>query len=597
VVVPREVAVKKLLVGILAMLGLLTILAVVAVAGLVFLSAVGKPGVPRAAILELDLTQGVLEIVPDDPVARILLDERLELRDVVDALDRASTDRRIKGLVARVGGVGMGIAHIQEIRDAVERFRAAGKPAVVYAETFGEFGPGNGSYYLATAFDEIYLQPTGDVGLTGLMYEMMFINGTLEKLDVIPRMDARHEYKSAVSYYTERRLSEPHREALKGVMDSHFEQILLGIAEARALSEEEVRGLVDRGPFSGAEALEAGLVDGLAYRDEVYETLRQRSDSGTRFLYLSAYLERAGRPHSKGTTIALVHGYGTILRGSSSFSPLDGTVIMGSDSVTSAFRAAIKDRRVEAIIFRVDSPGGSPAASDAIWRQTVVGREADKPIVVSMGNMAGSGGYMVSMSADKIVAQPGTVTGSIGVLGGKLVTRGFWDKLGVSFDDVQTSANSPMWSTHYDFDAAENDRFQALLDEWYEDFTRKVAEGRDLPLDEVLEVARGRIWTGAEARELGLVDELGGYETALRLAREELGLDPDAPVRIKRFPARRSTFDLLFGERPDSSEGVAVAALGSILAALQPKVRMLQRLGLESEASVLVRMQEAPALN
>jgi protease-4 len=588
--------VKKLVVGILAVFGLLSILAVVALAGLAILAGMGKPAVPRAAILELDLAGGVIEVIPDDPVAQILLEGKLQLRDVVDALDRAREDRRVKGLVARVGGAGIGMAHIQEIRDAVSRFRASGKPAVAFSESFGELRPGNGSYYLATAFDEIYLQPSGSLGLIGLMYEFTFIKGTLEKLDVKPRIEGRHEYKNAVDYYTERRFTDAHREALQGVMDSHFDQILRGIAEARELTPEAVRELMDRGPFLAPEALEAGLVDGMAYRDEVYDRMREQAGAGTRFLYLSEYLKRAGRPNKRGETVALIHGFGTILRGPSSFSPLDGTVIMGSDTVTSAFRAAIRDRRVKAIIFRVDSPGGTPLASDTIWRQTVVGREANKPIIVSMGNMAGSGGYMVAMSADKIVAQPGTVTGSIGVLGGKLVTRGFWHKVGVSFDDVQTSENSPMWSTHHDFDAGEDERFQASLDRIYEEFTRKVAEGRGLTLEEVHDLARGRIWTGEDALALGLVDELGGHETAIRLARETLGLADDAPIRIRRFPPRRSAFDLLFGKRPQSSENAAVVALGRVLETLQPKVRLLRRLGLMGEPAARLSMPEVPPL-
>ena len=579
---------KKVLVGILALVGVLSILAVVLVAGLGVLSLMGKPGVPGRVILEVDLEAGVIEVIPDDPMAQMMMEGYLEVRDVVEALDRASSDSRVKALIARIGGAGMGMAHIQEIRDAVMRFRASGKPAIAFAETFGEFGSGNGGYYLATAFDEIYMQPSGDVGLTGLNYETMFLRGTLDKLGVTPRMDQRHEYKNAMNSYTERRYTEPHREGLSRVMDSRFDQIVRGIAQAREIPEGEVRALIDQGPFLGGEALEAGLIDGLSYRDEAYELAKEAGGCRAKLLYLDKYLDRAGRPHKRGETVALIHGYGGVMRGRGGYSPIDGSVYMGSDSVTAAFRAAIDDRRVKAILFRVDSPGGSYVASDTIWRETTRAREAGKPVIVSMGNLAGSGGYFVAMNADRIVAQPGTITASIGVFGGKMLTRGFWNKLGVTWDDVRTSKHSALWSTHHDYEGSGYERFQATLDRIYEDFTEKVAAGRDLDLDQVLELARGRIWTGEDAKELGLVDELGGYETALRLVREAIGVEPDAPIRIKRFPRKRSTWELFLGQPPDSSEDAAIRALARALKGIQPTVRVLKRLGLIDEPVGLI---------
>jgi protease-4 len=569
---------KKVIVGILAIIGAMSILAVMVFVGFAVLSAMARPVVPSRVILEIDFDRAVIEAVPEDPLAKILFEDQLTVPDVVDALDRAAGDRRVKGLVARIGAGRMGLAHIQELREAVERFRAAGKPALAFADTFGEFGPGNGGYYLATAFDEIYVQPSGDVGLTGLMYETMFLRGMLDKLDIDPELDKRYEFKNAVNSYTETRFTDAHREALEHVMRSHFDQIVSGIAESRQLTEEEVRALVDDGPFFGGAALEVGLVDGLAYRDEVYDEIRERAGERARLLYVSRYLERAGRPNTRGETIALIQGHGTIIRGNSAYSLLDGSVYMGAESISRAFRAAIDDRRVQAIVFRVDSPGGSPVASDTIWQQTLRAQEAGKPVIVSMGNYAGSGGYYVAMSADKIVAQPGTITGSIGVFAGKLVTEGFWEKLGITWDEVHTSANTTFFSTIRGFDEEQYGRLGETLDRTYEAFTTKVAEGRDLPIEEVLAVARGRIWTGQDALDRGLVDELGGLDAALRLAREEIGLEPDAPIRVKRFPAPRSPYELLFAKDPESSEGAALASLEQTLRVLQPKVRMLQRL-------------------
>jgi protease-4 len=273
--------------------------------------------------------------------------------------------------------------------------------------------------------------------------------------------------------------------------------------------------------------------------------------------------------------VALIHAYGSVARGRSGYSPISGSVVMGSDSVVDALRSAIDNKRVKAIILRVDSPGGSYVASDSIWRETTRAREAGKIVVVSMGNLAASGGYFVSMKADKIVAQPGTITGSIGVLGGKLLTNGFWDKLGISWDEVASSANSTMFTGTHPYSERGYARFQGWLDRVYEDFTSKVADGRELPLEEVREIAKGRIWTGADALEIGLVDRLGGVQEAMDLVREELGLDPDAPLRIHRLPAKRTTLQMLIGEERDHRNTAAIETLTRTLEAIQPRARVL----------------------
>jgi protease-4 len=580
-------------VGILAIIGLLSIIGVLVLAAISMVSVLAKPGVPSNTILEIDFEKPTIEAMPEDPIAEMMLKGHQPIRDIVEALDKAADDRRVKALVARVGAGGMAMAHIQDVRDAVIRFRQSGKPAYAFAESFGEFGPGNGGYYLATAFDEIYLQPSGDIGLTGLWYESRFINGTLEKLGLVPRMDHRYEYKNAMNSYTERSYTEPHREAMQVLLDSHFDQLVRAISNRMELPAEEVRSLIDRGPFYGKEALEAGLVDGLAYRDEVYDKVKEAAGGRGKLLYLCKYLERAGRPHASGETVALIHGYGTVLRGPSAYSPLDGTVVMGSDSVGAAFRSAIEDENVKAILFRVDSPGGSYIASDTIWHETVRAREAGKPVVVSMGSVAGSGGYFVAMAANKIVAQPGTITGSIGVLGGKMLTSGLWEKLGISWDNVRSSANSSQWTGTHDYDDAGFERFQAALDRIYEDFTGKVAEGREeLSLEEVLEVAKGRIWTGEDAKEIGLVDEVGGYDVAMRFIREEMELDEDAPIRLKLFPRKRSPLEKLLGEEPESSER---AVLARALKTVQPAARILKQMGITGEERVLEMPEVQPA--
>src|SRR5262249_2423940 len=283
----------------LAILAALGFLAVCAVVMFSFFGSYAKGSMPGKVLLEADFEQPIEEYVGDQPISRAFSAEQPTTRDIVDALDKGAKDERVVGLVARVGAVPMGLAQIQEIRDAVKRFHAAGKPAVAWGETFGEFGAGNGAYYLASAFDKIYLQPSGDVGLTGLMYESPFVRSMLDKLDVVPRMDHRYAYKSAMNMYTEKKFTDPHREAMKVLMDSQFGQIVQGIAEGRKLTADKVRATFDGGPFLGQQAVDAKLVDELLYRDEVYDKVKKDAGEGAKLLFLDKYLDRAGRPHPK----------------------------------------------------------------------------------------------------------------------------------------------------------------------------------------------------------------------------------------------------------------------------------------------------------
>jgi protease-4 len=577
---------RKFLVRFLAVVGAVAVVLVVGALAVALVARLGRARVPSKVLLEADLQSPLLEYVPDDPVAWLVHRDKPTLLDTVDALEKAAGDPRVAGLVATLGSAPLGVAQVQEVRDAVIAFRARGKPAIAYAETFGEAGPGNGSYYLASAFDEVWLQPSGDVGLTGLIFEAPFVRGTLDKLGVRPRMDHRYEYKNAMNFFTERKFTAAHREATEKAIGSWFGQVVRGIAEGRKLGADDVRALIDRGPFLGREAVDARLLDGVGYRDEVFERARAKAGQGAELLFLGEYLRRAGRPHQKGQTVALIHGVGAVQRGRSRVDPLSGAAAMGSDSVTAAFRAAVADEDVKAILFRVDSPGGSYVASDAIWRETVRARQKGKPVIISMGNVAASGGYFVAMSADKIVAQPGTITGSIGVLAGKMITTGLWDKLGVSWDEVHTSANATMWTGTRDYTPSEWARFQAWLDRIYTDFTSKVAEGRKMPRERVLEVAKGRIWTGEDAKGLGLVDELGGYAAALRLAKQAARIPEGEDVTLQVYPRPKSPVELMLQGTPKNSEPTAVA-VARALEEVRPLVQGLGQLGLGDRPEVL----------
>src|SRR6267154_4280714 len=448
---------SKAIVRFLAILGALWLVTMV----ILIFAVIGSKGkVPDKTILEANFEEALPEDIPDTPTATLMNGERTTVRDVVDAIDRGSGDDRVVGMVAKIGAAPLGMAKVQEIREAVQRFRAHKKFAIAYAETFGEFGPGNGSYYLATAFDQIYLQPSGDVGLTGIIMESPFVKGTLSKLGMRFHGDHRYEYKNALNFFTETKYTGPHKEAMTAIMTSWFNQMKDGICQARQIAPEKFQSLVDAGPYLGKEAIAAKLVDGVAYRDQVYGKVKSQAGDGAELLYLDKYLHRAGRPHDHGKTVALVFGVGGVTRGKSDYDPVQGSQNMGSDTVAGAIRAAAEDKDVKAILFRIDSPGGSYVASDTIWREVLRAHQAGKPVIVSMGNLAGSGGYFVAMAADKIVAEPGTITASIGVLGGKMLTSGLWNKLGLSWDEVHAGANASMWTGNMDYTPAEWARFE-----------------------------------------------------------------------------------------------------------------------------------------
>src|SRR5467141_3547669 len=569
---------SKLIVRFLAVLGALWLIGMV----IVLVAVIGSKGrVPSKTILEANFEQTFLEDAPDTPTARLMLTEKQTLRDVVDAIDRGASDDRVVGMIAKIGAAPMGMAQTQEIRDAVLRFRAHKKFAVAYAETFGEFGPGNGAYYLATAFDHIYMQPSGDVGLTGIIMESPFIKDALSKLGVTFHGDHRYEYKNALNFFTETKYTDAHKEAMTAIMTSWFNQMKYGICDARQIAPDKFQAIVDAGPYLGKEAVDAKLVDAVAYRDEVYGKVKSQAGNGVELLYLDKYLSRAGRPHDSGKTIALVFGVGGVTRGKSNYDPVQGSQHMGSDTVAGAIRAATEDKNVKAILFRVDSPGGSYVASDTIWREVVRARQAGKPVIVSMGNLAGSGGYFVAMAADKIVAQPGTITASIGVLGGKILTSGFWNKVGLSWDEVHDGANATMFTGLQDYTPAEWQRFQGWLDRVYVDFTSKVADGRKLPREKVLEIAKGRIWSGEDAKALGLVDELGGFDTALGLAKKAANIGEKEDVKIVVYPRPKTLLQSLIERQgADNSDKEAVAqTLVRILEVIQPVARKLDAAG------------------
>ena len=512
-------------------------------------------------ILELDLTDGVPEGPATDPLSAVLSMRKIRLPDLIEGLRRARHDDRVRALVVKVGGGRLGLARMQEIREAVAGFRESGKLSVAWAETFGEFTHGNLPYYLATAFDRIYLQPSGSVGLTGVAVEQLFLHDALAKIGIDFQSAKRYEYKTAADQLTERGFTGPAREAAERLAVSVVEQISAAIAERRGRSVQDARALLDRGPFLADDALAEGLVDALGYRDEVYADVRKEAGADAMLQYVGRYqrahmlAQRARRlPNPRERFVAVIYATGPIRQGRSSRGPVGGGA-MGSDTVAAALRSAASDERVRAVLMRVNSPGGSAVASDTIWREVVRTRGAGKPVVVSMSDVAASGGYYISMAADVIVAQPGTLTGSIGVIVGKPVLEEALGRAGITTDSVAEGARATMFAPTHPFTEDEWERINAWLDVIYRDFTQKAAAGRRMPVERMHELARGRVWTGADAAANGLVDELGGMAAAAEIARRRAGLPPGAPARL--YP-RLSPLDQL--RPPESSESRPAAA-------------------------------------
>src|SRR3984885_11767723 len=540
-------------------------------------------GVPNGCVLELDLRVAPPETSSLDPLTIITGGGRpLVLREAVSALHRAADDPRVAGLIARVELPAAAAGPVQELREAVAAFTAV-KPSLAWAETY----PGTLSYYLASAFREVWMQSAGTVGLIGFATNALFLRDALDKAGIEAQFVTRGEYKSAANLFTQDRYTDAHREADTRLLDSLRGQVWQAIADSRNIGQDALDGLADQAPLLRDIAVESGLVDRVGFRDEAYARIAELvgakgispesgdadGDDGPPRLYLSRYARATGpggpaRPSIPGrgpkSTIAVVTIAGPIVSGRGGSRLPFGSSNAGADTIGAGLREAAHDDSVSAIVLRVDSPGGSVTASENIWREVKKARERGKPVVASMGAVAASGGYYVSMGADAIVANPGTITGSIGVLTGKLVARDLKDRLGVGSDAVRTNANADAWSLNAPFTPEQHAQVEAEADLFYTDFIERVAQGRDMAVDAVDAVARGRVWTGADAKERGLVDELGGLRTAVERAKVLAGFEADTDVKLVSLPGS-SWVDTL---RPKPFSVPAAASLPEAVGAL-----------------------------
>ena len=552
--------------GFFAWFGFIVLLLIVVtvVAG-IWLSPKG-PTVADNTVLTLDLEEALSDGPPTSSWERTLFGVKPSLRQTIEAIDMAGKDSRVKGLIAHLGTGRFQLAQIQELRDAVAGFRANGKFAYAYADSFGEMGGGTGPYYLATAFDEIWLQPFSELGLVGLRAEQPFFHNALDKIGVSTDFDHREEYKTAMSMFTDKGMSQAQRDETQDLLNSLFGQIVRGIGERRHLNENDVRKLIDRGPFSSDQAIKARLIDHIGGRDDIYGTAKAKAGGDDKTLAVADYAWAQGSPHRSGPVIAVIDADGLIQSGSTNPSPLAAAAGVGADDIAQAFREATGDADVRAIVFRIDSPGGSAVASETIWEATLRAKKAGKPLIVSMGDLAASGGYYVASNADTIVAEPATLTGSIGVVGGKFAISGLSEKLGIGWDWVQVGANAGLSSVTQDYSPEGEARLAKLLDDFYAGFKGRVAQGRKFDAAKIESVAKGRVWTGEQARANGLVDALGGFDVALDLAKHAAGIDIGSDVTLQRFPREGRT---LWGRVFDRTE------TGAVVAMLRPYIQTL----------------------
>jgi protease-4 len=563
---------------------LLFLLLVVLAVGVAVVSVLGTRGAGTGSltggskVLSLTLSEPLADYAPEPRLPFVRLQPRQSLATIYRAVRRARADERVRAVRFYVQHAAMGLGQAQELHRLLGSLAAAGKSLHCYLEGAGEGTNGTLAYYLSTACASVAMTPASDLNLLGIYVDPPFLRGTLDKLQIEPDFDHVGRYKSAAEAYTETGHSETSREALTAILDDLYTQIVVAIAAARGLSVERVHELVDGAPHTAEEAVATGLVDELLYPDELDRRILDEVGEDASFVSTEDYARDPGG----NAALAVVFAQGTIVRGGDAFDPWTRQRFVGSDDLGELLAALAEDASTRAVVLRIDSPGGSALASELILRQATLLAEA-KPLVVSMSSLAASGGYYIAARARSIVAEAGTLTGSIGVVGGKFATRAFQrELLGVSHDPLQRGAHADFYSALDRFTPAQAEIFHRQMEAVYDRFIDHVAAGRTMEREAVAEVAEGRVWSGERAARLGLIDELGGLDRALELAAEAAGLDA-ARVRIAYYPEAPTLFDLLAN---DGLPGFSLD-LDGLLAAVEP--RAPRTLELPAELAALSR--------
>ena len=495
--------------------------------------------VPTNTVSQIDFNANYAEVRGDELFAEFSGSSVYSVYDLIKAINIAAEDTRVKAIAASINVTPLGLAQIQDISRSIELFKSSGKEAYLFSSGMGSFGRGTKEYYLASFFDEIWLQPSAEIGITGVSVEVPFFKKILGKLGVTPEFYSRYEYKTAAASLTENSLSKPYKEELNKLGQGLFNQMIDAIAHNRHLSQDKVKTLINKAPLFADEALNEGLADKLGYQQEMESFLERRYQAKT--LPVEDYMANlSDYQEDEAPLVAVLALEGAINSGLSSTSPVNDMVI-GSQSVIEQLDDLSKYNNLKALIVRINSPGGSYTASDEIW-YALKRFKAWKsvPIVVSMSNYAASGGYFVSLAGDYIIAEPATLTGSIGVLGGKIVLADLWKKLDINWAELKYGDNAGILSANHKFSPSEKKVFNRSLDRIYDDFTAKVAKARNLDIAQMDKIARGRVWLGDEALKLGLIDALGGFESALVKAKELGGIKPGENFGLVYYPKQPS---------------------------------------------------------
>jgi len=482
-------------------------------------------GASAGTMIVFDLPADLPESdTPARPLSLGFRRSRYFMHEVVEGLRQAAADDDVRGLVMHVEDLDWGWAKAHEVRDAILQFRSSGKPVYASLESGAEL-----EYLVATAADVIVMPPASVLQLDGLSASAMFLRGTLEKLEVSPNFVQSGPYKSAIEQYTRTGMSPAAREAIDAVLDDEYASLIDSLAAARGFTSEDVKHILDAGPFVAEDAHSVGLIDSLVYDADVDSFALADFPDNVTTSDFADYIHDHARSRS-GQKIALITAAGTILPGKSRDVPGEESV-MGSETMIDALREARTRGSIKAVVLRIDSPGGSVQASDDIWREVKLLAD-EKPLIVSMSDVAASGGYYIAAPAHRIVAQPSTLTGSIGVYGGKLNIGGLFNKVGVTIETITRGPHAGMMSPYRDFSPEERQRYQQQVDAWYRMFLARVADGRGMSVAEADSVGQGRVWSGIDAWERGLVDTLGGLEVAIALARDAADLEGTGPIEV-----------------------------------------------------------------
>ncbi|MDQ3633519.1 MAG: signal peptide peptidase SppA [Acidobacteriota bacterium] len=535
--------------------GVLLALLLFSIIGLVLIAeSIGKPDIPENSVLVLKVSGDLPDYAPQDPMAALIgVEQEQSFSSLLMQLRKAKVDKRVGAVFLDIGFSEIGWGKADELRSAIKDFRKSGKP--IYAYT--ELGL-NKEYYIAAAADKVFMPPTGDIYVNGLAAEVMFFRGSLDKLGVFPEFIKIGKYKNAPNQFTEKELTEAHREVVNSLVDDQFNRLISTIAADRKLAPETVKEIIDNAPHNGVNAKKLGLIDDAFYRDEIDNELKKKlgykAEDELRKVAVSQYKEvRADTLGlNDGERVAVIYASGGINTGKSTSSPVSGDSL-GADTIVEAINDAAEDETIKAIVLRVDSPGGSALASDLMWH-SIENAKKKKPFVVSMGDVAASGGYYIACNANKIVAEPSTITGSIGVFMGKPVVKDFYDWLGISNEYVMRGKNAGLFRETEKWTDEERAKFQEQANNiYYSNFVPKVAKGRNMSEEKVDSLGQGRVWTGQQAKANGLIDEFGGLEKAIDIAKDLAKLPADKDVKRVVMPQGQTLFDRLLGRGDDTT--------------------------------------------